>query len=48
MIALYYRPTTNKLRDPLNQIPRHAHLSDYACASEQDVSRTRREMGIAM
>lgn len=43
MIAVYYGPTTHKLRNPLKQIPRHARRSDYVCASERDVGR---EMGV--
>jgi len=46
--AVYYGSITNKLLNPFKQIPRHAHLPDYACASEQDIDRTLRESGLSM
>lgn len=42
MVALYYGRTTQKLRDPFKHIPRHARLSDYACASGHAVVQTHR------
>lgn len=39
MVVVYYGPTTNKLRDPIRHVPRHAHPTDYACASEHDIRR---------
>ncbi len=45
MIVEYHGPTTNKLRSPLKYIPRHAHPSDYGCASERDIGRTMRSGG---
>ena len=46
--AVYEGPTTNKLRNPLKQIPRHAHPSDYTCASQRDIYREMRESGLMM
>ena len=48
MVAIYEGPKTNKLRDPTKHIPRHAHLTDYACASERAVGRALREWGLSM
>ena len=48
MKAVYYGPTTNKLRNPFKQIPRHANLSDYACASQRDMDHALRESGVRM
>ena len=48
MKAVYYGPTTNKLRKPFKQIPRHANLSDYACASQRDMDHALRESGVRM
>lgn len=48
MIAIYEGPTTSKFRDPTKQLPRHAHLTDYGCASERAVGRALREWGLSM
>ncbi len=48
MKAVYYGLTTNKLRNPFKYVPRHAHLSDYACASQRDIDRAMRESGLRM
>ena len=48
MKAVYYGPTTNKLRNPIKYVPRHAHPSDYACASQRDIDRAMRESGLRM
>ncbi len=45
MVAVYEGPNISKLRDPTKHIPRNAHISDYACASERDIARTLREWG---
>ncbi len=45
MVAVYEGPNISKLRDPTKHIPRNAHLSDYACASERDIARALREWG---
>ena len=45
---IYFGPTTHKLRDPIKRVPRHAHLSDYACATDEDVERAQREWGVRM
>ena len=48
MKAVYYGPTTNKLRNPIKYVPRHAHPSDYTCASQRDIDRAMRESGLRM
>ena len=48
MVALYYGPSTQKLRDPFKHIPSQARLSDYACAPGDDVIRAQRGIGISM
>ena len=30
-VVVYRGPVYNKLRDPIRDVPRHAHLSDYSC-----------------
>lgn len=39
MVALYYGPAIQKLRNPFKHIPTHARLSDYVCATGHDALR---------
>lgn len=45
-VVFYTGPTTHKLRDPIKRIPRHAHPSDYHCASRRDAESFQLEMGL--
>ena len=45
-VVTYTGPTTHKLRNPIKRIPRHAHPTDYRCATVQNVERFQAEMGL--
>ena len=45
-VVIYTGPSTQKLRDPIKRIPKHAHRSDYQCTSTKEVERMQVEMGI--
>lgn len=45
-VVVYTGPTTQKLRDPIKRIPKHANRSDYQCTTTREVERMQVGMGI--
>jgi hypothetical protein len=44
-VVIYTGPSTQKLRDPIKRIPKHANRSDYQCTTTNGVERMQVEMG---
>lgn len=45
-VVIYTGPSTQKLRDPIKRIPKHANHSDYQCTTTNEVERMQAEMSI--
>jgi len=44
-VVIYTGPSTQRLRDPIKRIPKHANRSDYQCTTTNEVERMQVEMG---